>query len=498
MFRTTFIGHQGWLFSSGDSHLLVDPLLCDEFGNGPAGDLRVYPPRRFDWDAFPPIDAVIYTHEHEDHFHLGSIARLDRRIPIYLSDRSSAAARGIVAEMGFQVRLTSPMRPSAIGRFVVLPFAQSMGGYHPGEWDTLALCIRDVDRHGGFFTTVDHRYAQITLDALRRSGERPALWTYPDNEMDVAWMIDGAQPRPDDTDGLVRDLRDVWGAIPGDLRPQLLLVCSNGLSFDGDLAWLNGSLFNRDVRNACTRIDANSRSTPCFAPLPGETVVMERGRIVERAAAAGFLAATEPGTWPRHDARATPPDAGTRFLPATGRLRLDDAERARLPAALAAFAAFLYGSSLFDELYELTEADPEGRRPTVAIELLEGEERRSSLWEYAPHACRFVEGAEAAADRYLAGATFWASDLLAVLEAGLPPSRVAMGRVRIWNARPERFRFDLFHLLFHYGHPLRQPEGFLRLYHGDPAVHRGPADIRVRSSHAVPGPQIAAHQPGRD
>jgi len=479
MFRTTFMGHQGWLFSSGDSHVLLDPLLCDEFGNGPPGQLRVYPPRCFDWERFPAVDAVIYSHEHEDHFHLGSIARMDRRIPIYLSDRSSSAARRILHEMGFTVHLTSPGCPLTIGRFVVLPLAQSMAGYHPGEWDTLALCLRDVERHGGFFTTVDHRYASGTLDALRRSGERPQLWTYPDNEMDIAWMIEGTQAQVDDTEGLARDLGEVWDKIPGDLRPQVLLVCSNGLSFDGDIEWLNGALFSRDVKVACARMNRGGRARRCFAPLPGDTVVMQAGRI-SGSARAEFLGAADPRQWPRHDARATPPEA--RLLPATGRLRLDDGERARLPRCLGDFAAFLYGSSLFHEIYELTESAPEGRRPTVALQLLEGEERRGCMWEYAPQSCSFIEVPGARPQDYLAGATLWASDLLALLEVRIPPSRIAMGRVRLWNARAQGFRFDLFHLLFHYGHPLRQPQAFLRLYREDLASRREAADIRLRAS----------------
>ena len=346
----------------------------------------------------------------------------------------------------------------------------------------MALCIRDVDDHGAFFTSVDHRYAPITLDALRRSGVRPQLWTYPDNEMDISWMIDGAPPRRDDTDGLVRDLTGVWNDIPGELRPQLLLVVSNGLSFAGDLAWLNGSLFNRDVRAACAKVNENGRSMPCLAPLPGDTVVMQGGHIVDRAAQVDFFAALPAQEWPRHDAGAPPVDAGSLFGPATGRSELDDAERARLPEALNRFAAFLYSTSLFHEIYELTEAEPEGRRPTVAIELLAGDERRSRLWEYRPYACAFAEVSDATPDRYLAGATFWATDFLALLEARVPPSRIAMGRVRLWNARLDSFRFDLFHVLFHYGHPLRQPEAFLRLYRADLAARGEAPPIAVAAS----------------
>src|SRR5262245_19827876 len=145
MFRVTFFGHQGWLLTAGDTRVLVDPLLLDTFGNGPPyGRLRVYPPRRIDFDAFPPIDAVLFSHEHEDHFSIPSLHRIDRRIPIYLSDRASGAARRIVDELGFTSHLNSPGPRFEIGGLSFLPLAQSMAGFHPGEWDTLALSVRDL------------------------------------------------------------------------------------------------------------------------------------------------------------------------------------------------------------------------------------------------------------------------------------------------------------------------------------------------------------------
>src|SRR6185312_10028451 len=32
MFATTFLGHQGWLFRTDKAAILVDPLLCEDFG----------------------------------------------------------------------------------------------------------------------------------------------------------------------------------------------------------------------------------------------------------------------------------------------------------------------------------------------------------------------------------------------------------------------------------------------------------------------------------
>ena len=43
----------------GTSCVLVDPLLCEEFGAVHALEYRVHPPRVFAPETFPAVDAVI-------------------------------------------------------------------------------------------------------------------------------------------------------------------------------------------------------------------------------------------------------------------------------------------------------------------------------------------------------------------------------------------------------------------------------------------------------
>ena len=180
MFATTFLGHQGWLFSTSGTHLLVDPLLVEPFGHaGVVG--RVYPPRRVDPAAFPRIDAVLYTHEHEDHFNIPSLNRLDRRIPIYLSALSSTAARTIVAEMGFDVHLVRGGDHFVVGDLDVFTLCANHVNSDGDEWDLLQFLIRDRQGHGNFFSSVDAGPTRQTLLAVRELVERPGLWCYTNN-----------------------------------------------------------------------------------------------------------------------------------------------------------------------------------------------------------------------------------------------------------------------------------------------------------------------------
>src|SRR5262249_3491690 len=118
-FTSTFLGHQGWMIQSGRSCVLVDPLLWEEFGAVHALEYSVHPPRVFDTDRFPAVDAVILSHEHDDHFDIPSLARLDRRIPVFMSAHSSTAALQIIHEMGFVSRPLVPGVPLDIGELQV-------------------------------------------------------------------------------------------------------------------------------------------------------------------------------------------------------------------------------------------------------------------------------------------------------------------------------------------------------------------------------------------
>ncbi len=64
------------MFRSERTCLLVDPLLCEEFGHTHALDYRVFPPRVLQPENFPRIDAVLLTHEHDD----GYAGGIERRV----------------------------------------------------------------------------------------------------------------------------------------------------------------------------------------------------------------------------------------------------------------------------------------------------------------------------------------------------------------------------------------------------------------------------------
>lgn len=469
MFEITFLGHQSWQFSAAGTTILLDPLLCDGFGQDPRGNgFDVYPPRQIAFERGPAIDAVLFSHEHEDHFNIGSLERLDRRIPIHLSARSSSAAQRILTELGFRVALMQPGAGFDVGALRVLPLPQeSLGGSHPGEWDSLALHIGDRDGHGSFFTTVDHRPHARTFEMLRQRGLRPLAVSYADNEQDHSFAFPWAGASGDGSAALAEELRQLLErAMPREHRPSAILVCANGMSTRGELAWMNEIIWHRDPLAACARL--RQFGDLFLAPLPGDTLSFQHGRRMRTVTRSPWVRPLAESQWPPHRGGGQAPG---RFAPATGRVRLDAAGRAALPAALDELARFLYGSSLFTETYLLDTDATGGRRPTMAFVLYEGDvgegASAQTVWAWDASGCRFVpESSPRPEAEFVAGARCWASDLLAVLTVEMPAASLTLGRLSGWNAAPSRLRFDLPNLLHMFCHPLRAPERFLALYRG--------------------------------
>src|SRR5262245_31377902 len=156
-FSVTFLGHHGWVFSAGGAAVVVDPLLEDGFGHTPEVGLRVYPPRKFDLSHFPRVAGVFLTHEHEGHFDLPSLARLDRKIPIWIPERSSEAMRQALRSLGFRRLKTSyPGDELRVGDLRLLPLASDqVNDAVIDEWDSTAYLVYDSAGHGSFFSHVD-------------------------------------------------------------------------------------------------------------------------------------------------------------------------------------------------------------------------------------------------------------------------------------------------------------------------------------------------------
>ena len=461
MFATTFLGHQGWMFQSDRAAVLVDPLLCEEFGAAHALEYRVWPPRVLAPEAFPRLDAVVLSHEHDDHFDLPSLAKLDRAIPIWLSARSSTAAREILARMGFTVHALVPGVPVRFADLELVPFAGDHVGVNCGdEWDTLPFLVRHVDGHGSLFSMVDITITQAHVEWAAARAMRPGLVSWTNNALDWSHMADYLKERVEGTQqcfvnmGVGHKLiSTIWGA------PQAMITCAGGFAFTGDKAWLNQRAFCVDTEQVCAMMGNVYKKEKFFAGVPGQTWIMRGGKLAKVEAAQPWLATAPRESWP---SRAKAAVEIRDYAPATGRRELPPGGLDRLRARLGELAGSLVGGAVFRGLHSLLESECGERRATFALVARDGDTRH--VFEYAPPACAFTDGAADPERTYVAGLECWAADLLAVLDAELGPIALTFGRARLWNALPSRLNFDIFGDLHRFSHPLRRPADYLRLY----------------------------------
>jgi hypothetical protein len=457
MFATTFLGHQGWMFQTDRAAVLVDPLLCDDFGAAHALEYRVWPPRVFDFAQFPRLDAVVLSHEHDDHFDLPSLAKLDRAIPVYLSARSSRAARRILETMGFTVHALVPGVPVRFGDLEVMPFAGDHIGVNCGdEWDTLPFLVRHVDGHGSMFSMVDITLTQRHVEWVAARAMKPGLVSWTNNALDWSHMADYLKERVEGTQQCFvkmgvghKMIESFWGT------PQAMITCAGGFAFTGERAWLNQRVFCVDTEKVCAMMQNVYKKEKFFSGVPGQTWILKAGKLAEVTPSQPWLSTAPVDTWA---SRAKAAVDVKDYAPGTGRRDLDDAGLARLRVQLDDFAGTLVGSVLFRGLASLLESEHPGLAGTFALALRTDKDKL--VFEYDAPSCAFV-----ARDRpCVAGLECWASDLLAVLEGEMGPISLTFGRSRVWNQLPSRLNFDIFEELHRTSHPLRRPDAYYRLY----------------------------------
>lgn len=469
MFRATFIGHQGWLLEAESTRLLVDPVLEEGFGNTPGTTLLAYPPREIRLERFPPLSAVLLTHEHEDHLHVPSLDRLSRDIPIYLSANSSSAASTLLEEMGFKVRRVRPGQQLSIGALNLLALGPAHDRNDNGdEWDVLPFLVWDISGHGNFFSFVDISPTDEMYQRARAYVSKLGVFALAWNNLHRGWRFLEAKPADpfelarmlaQSVLDLQRKLARVWSP------PAAFSVIGSGFSLQGDLAWLNSNAFAADIDQVIESLRQLGMPPLLLAPLPGQAMVMERGKPCRVEEARDFLKAAPRERWPsrafRGDQQTIPSDYG----PAVGRREAGEAERQVLEEHLVQLARSLYGTKVFQELLSLHDDELRGRRRSIAL-VLKRAEGAAWVFEYDVRQCRFTQvNEEQPFSAYPAGIECWATDLLALFEGRLSiVSSLALGRARVWTALPGRLQGLFGLILVRFFHPLHRPDLALSLY----------------------------------
>src|SRR6202171_953186 len=81
LFTVTWIGHTSFLIQLGGLNVLTDPIWSERASPVQFAGPRRWVPPAVDFDALPPIDAVVLSHDHYDHLDSSTVSRLADRYP---------------------------------------------------------------------------------------------------------------------------------------------------------------------------------------------------------------------------------------------------------------------------------------------------------------------------------------------------------------------------------------------------------------------------------
>jgi beta-lactamase family protein len=436
MFSVTYLGHQGWLVSGEASRVLIDPLLTEEYS--PGFQATIYPPRKLTFSKFPPIDAIILSHEHSDHVNLPSLRLLDRRIPLLFPERSSLAIRTVISQLGFQVVPTAVGDRFSIGDLTI----RLLGGEHRDddleeEWANLQILIADRRGDGSFFTYVDGWPTAATLALIQQTVGRIGVFCHVNNTMDWSCLEGGktAIPPLSTIDYAARIIAAEAGWWQNRGSPELTVICGPGLVFLGRDAWMN-QILRADSERVCMALRALAPERAFRSPLPGETMAFKGGNLQRIAARTPFLSTLGRARWPTR-VRRKPLTVLEDFEPTCGQYTLEEQEWSGLFQEIDKLASFLYGRSLFRTLHALDDHDLGKRKPAFALVLRCDDKESAQVCEYEPNASRFrVVSCAAPIETYAVGFECWATDLLRVMNGQLLPQRL-LGHLRTWSFSPK-------------------------------------------------------------
>lgn len=465
MLRAIFLGHQGWLLASESTRILVDPLLTDGFGHGGMAG-SVFPARDIDLQQLSPIDAVFLTHEHDDHFDIASLLRVDRHIPIFISARSSIAMEGFLASQGFEVRRVQPQTSLRLGDLHVRTFvAEHTGTPEADEWDVLPFIVSDEAGHGVFASSVDVSMPEAMLAALSGMAGWPGILCLANNTTDtrfVSWGA-GTLSRSDDTDVLARVLGRRLAASADQVGlPRFTAITGGGWRHPPELAWVDAVAFSVDPSRLASVL-SKSCGTTVRAVLPGQGAQL--GGLAAQEVSESAVTLTGTSARSELERVQVPAKLPPAVMPA------DMPDWTRLGACLETFARFLYARPVFAQTHSLPDAD--------ALAFVLHTQSAPAVFAYRPSAAAFerIDAADPCT-QFLSGFECWASDLLALFEGRLGPSALCYsGRLRCWNRAADRLRVSP-HLLWLFSHPLHRPDVARALY-DNVAASCGPVAVQV-------------------
>jgi L-ascorbate metabolism protein UlaG (beta-lactamase superfamily) len=274
----TLLGHATVLVEMGPMQILMDPILKDLFEDGMVGPC---PKREIDIQQLPPIDVIIISHRHPDHFDLPSLDLLSRNCQVCCP--ADPFILHALKLLGFHhINFLEPGKPLTLQKMEILPT-------HSDNQAVRECGMLFRDETGSFWNQVDTEISPRTIDAvLKHCSTVDLLFAmYASQNFEFFESLDKSFPYETHRQNLQNVLT---------VRPRLTVPGSAGFRFLGDHEWINRFLFpiSRELfLDDLKTLDATLASAIMN---PGDVAEISNGEVKIRRQASPFSKTLEDDT----------------------------------------------------------------------------------------------------------------------------------------------------------------------------------------------------------
>lgn len=276
--KVTLIGHASLLVETAGATCLMDPVFSDPFEEGAV----VSCPKRSVWpERLPPIDILIVSHRHPDHFDIASLAQVPRDCQVICP--ADPLIVHALRRLGFaSVTPVHPMGEIRAADFELYPTASEATGVRE-----FGMVFHDAS--GTLWNQVDSFLAPETIEAVRqRYGCVDLLFAmYASQNFDFFDSLTASFPHETHR----ANLQSVLRIAPGRVVPG-----SAGFRFCGDHAWLNPHLFPISRERFLEDLNRLHPELPTSIVNPGDVLELAGGSVHHRPAASPVAAMEQDDT----------------------------------------------------------------------------------------------------------------------------------------------------------------------------------------------------------
>ena len=223
--KVTLLGHASVLVEMEGATCLMDPIFFDPFEEGAVVSC---PKRVVHLARLPPVDTLIVSHRHPDHFDLPSLAQVQRDCDVIIpADPLIVYA---LEKLGFhRIHPVHPMGPILSERFELYPTKSEARGVRE-----FGMVFKDAS--GCFWNQVDSFLSVETVEAVKyRFGTIDLLFAmYASQNFEYFEGRSTEFPHETHRENLEIALR---------IDPRMATPGSAGFRFAADRAWLNSFVF---------------------------------------------------------------------------------------------------------------------------------------------------------------------------------------------------------------------------------------------------------------